>query len=85
MISRIGGWLGLSLLRLGWYIYIHTDRCLVSLDVWDLCVERKHIKYRIEIDREWKKEQRKAKLEKQIKKHEEEIRRLQYEIDFKLR
>lgn len=84
MIKRISWWLGFTLIRLGWWIYGNTDR-LVDCGCSGLYIKRKHITYKVEIDRKWEKEQRKAKLEKQIKKHEEEISRLRYEIDFNLR
>lgn len=83
MIKRVTAWLGFALIRLGWCIYNSTE------EMMKMClgatIESKSTKYSIEFNIQWRKAQRKAKLEKQIKKHEEEISRLQYEIEFKLR
>ena len=85
MIRQLGLWFGFTLIRLGWHIYGNTFGFTKSYTCQGLSVERKHITYSINFDREWEKKQRKAKLEQEIKKHEEKIKRLQYEIDFELR
>ncbi|MBQ2897994.1 MAG: hypothetical protein IJE46_06735 [Clostridia bacterium] len=85
MIKRVACWLGFTLIRLGWWICNRGNDLVKSDGCTGTYIKRKHTTYKIEFDRQWEKENRKAKLEQQIKKHEEKIRRLQYEIDFELR